>query len=375
MPLPLYPSTPFKTPSSSPKENVEAQGSRACWIAIAAGKGGVGKSTVTLQLARSLAQKGKRVAILDADLYGPSMRHMLPEDTLPGRKNGKLTPARCGNLGLISLAYFRPEQESIAVRAPIANQLISHFLKEVDWGDYDVIVVDFPPGTGDIQLSLCQQVRFTGAVLVTTPQLISLLDVRKSAHFFQQVQVPLLGVVENMSHYVDPVTETTHYLFGKEGGMQLASELGVPLLGQIPLSPALCQACDLGRSFLQETSLEAKITQKAFDAVATRLSHLLDETSLKEHDVIKEITFPLPGKMLIFWKDGTSSEHSLRALQKKCPCAGCVIKPQEEKERASVIEEALLVDRVTYMGHYGLRFDFQSGCRLGLYPLSLIRAS
>lgn len=370
MPLPLYPSN---TPRTS-KENVEKPGDYASWVAVAAGKGGVGKSTVTLQLARCLAQKGKRVAILDADLYGPSMRHMLPEDTLPGRTNGKLTPARCGNLGLISLAYFRPEQEAIAVRAPIANQLIAHFLKEVDWSEYDMVIVDFPPGTGDIQLSLCQQIRFKGAVLVTTPQLISLLDVRKSAHFFKQVEVPLLGIIENMSHFVDPVTETTHYIFGKEGGTQLGQELGVPLLGQIPISPALCEACDLGLSLIKRPSLEAKITQKAFEAVTARLVDLLDDMS-KNREQIQEITFPSPGKMLIVWQDGTSNEHTLSVLQRQCPCAACVIHRQDEKSVVAAGEKTLLVDRVTYMGHYGLRLDFQSGCRLGLYPLSLLRAS
>lgn len=373
MPLPLY-RPPSSTAHSSLKiDSLKEEG--PIWIAIAAGKGGVGKSTLTLQVARYLAESGKQVAILDADLYGPSMRHMLPEDALPGRKNGRLTPARCGGIGLISLAYFRPEQESIAVRAPIANQLISHFLKEVDWAGYEYVIVDFPPGTGDIQLSLCQHVRFAGAVLVTTPQLISLLDVRKSAHFFQQMKVPLLGVIENMSHFVDPVTETTHYLFGKEGGKQLADELGVPLLGQIPLSPALCQACDLGLSLAKEASLEGKIAQKACDVATARMLHVLkgEQKQESEHDMIQDIVFPQPGMITILWKDGTSNTHSLRALQQQCPCAGCMMKDQKNlTDRPS--HEVLLVDRVSYMGHYGLRFDFQSGCRFGLYPLKTLRS-
>lgn len=336
---------------------------------------------MTLQIARYLADIGKQVGVLDADVYGPSMRQMLPEDALPGRKNGKLTPARCGKIGLISLAYFRPQQESVAVRAPIANQLISHFLKEVDWSHFEYVIVDFPPGTGDIQLSLCQQVRFAGALLVTTPQLISLLDVRKCAHFFQHMQIPLLGVIENMSHFVDPLSETTHYIFGKDGGKQLADELGIPLLGQVPLSPSLCQACDLGHCLAKETSLEGKIAQKACDATAARMLHALDAALTQNtQDVIEDIVFPSAGMITLLWKDGTSSTHSLRALQQQCPCAKCLIERKEVHQTAHptahpASQEVLLVDRVTYMGHYGLRFDFQSGCRFGLYPLSFLRSS
>lgn len=372
MPLPLY--RPPPSIQTSP-QMTDFKKSGPCWIAIAAGKGGVGKSTVTLQLARCLA-RGKRVGILDADLYGPSMRHMLPEDALPGRKNGRLTPARCGEMRLISLAYFRPEQEATAVRAPIANQLISHFLQEVDWEECDLILVDFPPGTGDIQLSLCQQIRFAGAILVTTPQLLALLDVRKTAHFFQQMHVPLLGVVENMSYYIDPTLETTHYPFGKEGGKQLSSELGVPCLGSIPLSPALCEACDLGRSLFEETSIDGKIAQKACEAIATRLSAILDE-ALKRQDPLHEVhemTFPTPGMMRIRWKDDTESDISLRTLQRHCPCAACVMRKSQAPQEIEGPQAPLLVDRVAYMGHYGLRFDFQSGCCSGLYPFSLIRS-
>lgn len=362
MPLPLYKPAPTVS-LPNPKE--------PRFIAIAAGKGGVGKSTVTLQLARCLAKQGQRVGILDADLYGPSMRHMLPENALPGRKNGKLTLARCGEIGLMSLAYFRPEQEAIAVRAPIANQLIAHFLRQVDWEECSTILVDFPPGTGDIQLSLCQQVSFAGALLVTTPQLVSLLDVRKAASLFQHMQVPLLGVVENMSYYIDPLEGTAHYLFGKEGGRQLADELGVALLGQIPISPALCQACDLGTSLFEERSLDAITTQKACLAITARVMDLMKTAAVHE---IQEITFPTSGVMAILWKSGQTSQHVLRALQRKCPCAACVIKRQEAPLASSSSEEPLLIDRVTCMGHYGLKFDFQSGCSFGLYPLALIRS-
>ncbi len=214
-------------------------------IAIAAGKGGVGKSTVTAGLALALCELGHKVGVLDGDLYGPSLRRMLPETSLPGKGEGKLTPANHGGIKLMTMAYFQPDDKAALVRAPIAHGAIGSLVSGVDWGRLDYLLVDFPPGTGDLQMTLCKFLEFTGVVVVTTPQEVALLDVKKAIDAFTKLDVPVIGVVENMS-YLQRGDEKIP-VFGKGGGVRLASEQGVPLLGQIPLDPMLCQACDQGR--------------------------------------------------------------------------------------------------------------------------------
>lgn len=241
MPLPM-----FQKKESLPRIN--------CTLAIAAGKGGVGKSTITVQLAFALKLLGYSVGVLDADIYGPSVRKMLPEDRFPSQKGNVIIPALCQGIKMISMAYFRREGEAAVVRAPIANGLISQFLKQVDWGDLDFLLIDFPPGTGDVQLTLSQQANLTAALMVTTPQEVALLDVRKAMHLFHQVHVPVVGIVENMSCYYLADNESPVYIFGKGGGERLAREAGLPLLGKIPLDPHLCHCGDTGQSLFKDAS-------------------------------------------------------------------------------------------------------------------------
>lgn len=229
-------------------------------LAIAAGKGGVGKSSVTVNLALALKRLGLSVGILDADVYGPSVRRMLPEDRLPSQKGNVISPALCHGIKMMSVAYLRKDNEAAAVRAPIANGIISQFIKNVDWGALDYLLIDFPPGTGDIQLTLSQQANLTGAVMVTTPQEVALMDVRKAMHLFNQVKIPIVGIVENMSYYLHEITGEKIYVFGKGGGERLAQETGVPLIGHIPLDPIVCAYGDTGRSLFdgkENTSTQA----------------------------------------------------------------------------------------------------------------------
>ena len=166
--------------SSKPTNNIKHV------VAIAAGKGGVGKSTVTVNLALALQSLGKRVGILDADIYGPSVRKMLPEEQPPAQQGNQLIPATChGGIRMMSMAYFRTEKEAAAVRAPVATGIIKQFLQTIVWGELDYLLIDFPPGTGDIQLTLSQQAHLVGALMVTTPQEVALLDVRKAMHLFE----------------------------------------------------------------------------------------------------------------------------------------------------------------------------------------------
>ncbi len=243
-------------------------------IAIAAGKGGVGKSSVTVNLALALKSQGYAVGIMDTDIYGPSVRKMLPEDRLPSQKGEIIQPALCAGIKMISMAYFRKEHEATAVRAPIANSLISHFIKNVAWGELDFLLIDFPPGTGDIQLTLGQKANLTGAIMVTTPQEVALLDVKKAMYLFDQVKVPILGIVENMSYYIAPNTEDPIYLFGKGGGERLAREAGYPFLGQIPVDPLLCACGDKGESlFTLDPEAKLGITRSFLQLAGQIISH------------------------------------------------------------------------------------------------------
>lgn len=236
-------------------------------IGIAAGKGGVGKSTVTANLARALKQKGFNVGVLDADIYGPSLRKMLPESRLPGHRNGRLLPAISEGIKLLSLAYFRKEHEAAAIRAPIANSVVSQFLKGVEWGELDYLLIDFPPGTGDIQITLSQQANLSGAIMVTTPQEVALMDVRKAMSLFESVRVPLVGIIENMSYYLGQHEKV--YLFGRGGGEKLALASGLPFLGQIPLDAALCQSGDDGKSLFLKDDYQMSV--EAFLGIADRM--------------------------------------------------------------------------------------------------------
>lgn len=239
-------------------------------VAIAAGKGGVGKSSVTANLAIALKRAGYSVGVMDTDVYGPSMRRMLPEDQLPTQKGEMIVPALCQGIRMISMAYFRSTKEATAVRAPIANGMITQFIKNVEWGNLDFLLVDFPPGTGDIQLTLSQQANLTGALMVTTPQEVAVMDVRKAISLFNQVNVPIIGVVENMSYYRHPKDDEKIYLFGQGGGERLAQEIGAPLLGEIPIDPEICRCGDLGQVLFKEGE-PPTIAGKAFEELAKAL--------------------------------------------------------------------------------------------------------
>lgn len=224
-------------------------------IAVAAGKGGVGKSSMSVNLALALQDAGYAVGVLDADLYGPSLGQMMPLD-VPLKKdihsNVSFFPGECRGVKVFSLSNVRSNEASMSVRAPVVNELILQCIREISWGELDYLVVDFPPGTGDIQLTLLQNIPFSGAVLITTPQEISVMDVKKAAMMFHPMGIPILGVIENMSYFKDPSSQVKHYLFGQGGGQKIATLFGIPFLGEVPIDPGLCKAADEGRNFLKE---------------------------------------------------------------------------------------------------------------------------
>jgi ATP-binding protein involved in chromosome partitioning len=216
-------------------------------VAVSSGKGGVGKSTVAVNLAVSLARDGARVGLMDADVYGPNVPQMLGVGaTRPQIEGNKLLPLEAYGVRLMSMAVLKPGDEPMIVRGPILHGLVKQFLQDVKWGELDYLIVDMPPGTGDVQLSLAQLVPVQGAVLVTTPQEVALSDVRRALRMFETVHVPVLGVVENMSYFVAPDTGARYNIFGEGGGERLSKEYGVPFLGAVPLSMAVREGGDRG---------------------------------------------------------------------------------------------------------------------------------
>jgi ATP-binding protein involved in chromosome partitioning len=221
-------------------------------VAISSGKGGVGKSTVAVNVAVALAQTGAKVGLLDADIYGPNDPNMLGlGDAKVMVKDGKtgetLEPAFNYGVKLVSMAFLIDKDQPVIWRGPMLNGIIRQFLYQVNWGDLDYLIVDMPPGTGDAQLTMVQAVPMAGAVIVTTPQTVALLDSRKGLKMFQQLGVPVLGIVENMSYFVPPDMPDKQYdIFGSGGGEKTAAELGVPLLGCIPLEIPLREGGDTG---------------------------------------------------------------------------------------------------------------------------------
>ena len=215
-------------------------------IAVSSGKGGVGKSTVAANLAIALAQQGQRVALMDADIYGPNIPRMFGVFEKPLVIGGRIHPLKAHGVKLMSIGFLVDRDAPAIWRGPIIMKVIQQFLRDVDWGELDYFLVDMPPGTGDAQLSLVQSVAVSGAVIVTTPQEMAVGDALKGAKMFERVSVPVVGVVENMGPYTDPKSGIRYAFFAEGGGERLAKEVGTELLGSVPLQPGLAEQADAG---------------------------------------------------------------------------------------------------------------------------------
>ena len=216
-------------------------------IAVASGKGGVGKSTTAINIALSLKQAGAQVGLLDADVYGPSMAMMFGIDGRPMvNEQKKIIPLVGHGVKVVSMGFLSEADRPVIWRGPMVHGLIRQFVEEVEWGEIDYLVVDLPPGTGDAQLSISQVVSISGAVIVTTPQDVSLIDARKGLKMFEQMKVPVLGIVENMSYFICPSCDGRHEIFRHGGGRDAATELGVEFLGEIPIDPSVVVGGDEG---------------------------------------------------------------------------------------------------------------------------------
>jgi len=240
-------------------------------IAVASGKGGVGKSTTAVNLALALQRRGLKVGIMDVDVYGPSLPLLLGIHQQPvATPEQKILPIEKEGLRLMSIGFFLTENTPVIWRGPMATGMVGQFLRDVVWGELDYLIIDMPPGTGDVALTLTQQTPLSGAIIVTTANDLSLIDARRGLVMFQKVDVPVVGIIENMSYFTPPdLPDRKYYIFGQGGGKRVAEELGVEFLGEVPIDPRIVEGGDRGKPIVtQEPESEAA---KAFERLAERV--------------------------------------------------------------------------------------------------------
>ncbi len=243
-------------------------------IAVGSGKGGVGKSTVSVNLALALSRQGLQVGLLDADVYGPSIPMLLGKREVKPRatENKKIIAEPAHGIKFMSFGLFIKEEDPVIWRGPMLGGVLNQFLFDVDWGELDVLIIDLPPGTGDMQLSMVQATQVDGAIIVTTPQDVAVLDAQKGLKMFEQVKVPVLGVVENMASFICDNCDTPHDIFGSMGGSKMAEKLGVQILGSVPIEKELRAGSDAGVPYMSQQSLEGRPVWNEFTSIAAKLN-------------------------------------------------------------------------------------------------------
>ncbi|MDQ3847388.1 MAG: Mrp/NBP35 family ATP-binding protein [Thermoproteota archaeon] len=255
-------------------------------IAVASGKGGVGKTTVSVNLALALSSTGAKVGLLDADIYGPSVPLMLGLKASPEVINNKIQPPEVEGVKVISMGFFYEQSQQAGIyRGPIVSGIVKQFLTDVSWGELDYLIIDLPPGTGDAPLTIAQTIPITGILIVTTPQDVAMNVAVKAIGMFNKLNVPIVGVVENMSYLQCPHCNQEIYLFGKGGGKKISEDFNIPFIGEIPLHPDIREGSDIGKPavLLSPNSMQAQAFTKAAKLIAGRISIIATEIKAQEN--------------------------------------------------------------------------------------------
>jgi len=343
-------------------------------VAVASGKGGVGKSTLTVNLAVAVAKLGYKVGLLDADIYGPSQPGMLGSaDAKPDISRGYFGPVEKFGVRFISMGLLLDKNSPVIWRAPIAMKMIHQFLDQVEWGELDYLFIDLPPGTGDVQLTLAQQAQLSGAVIVTTPQDVALGVARKGLKMFQQVNVPIVGIVENMSGFVCGHCGQETPIFAKGGGEKLAAEMNVPFLGSLPLDPAIMASGEKGIPLAAEKidSPAANAILNLAKSVSKKVAEIESNISANEPESIQ---VDPEGNILVKWPDSHGGKHSPYLLRLNCKCAQC----QDEDTGQKLVDPKKIpldikITGVNPVGRYGLSIAFSDGHNTGIYAFNRLR--
>jgi ATP-binding protein involved in chromosome partitioning len=347
-------------------------------IPVASGKGGVGKSTVSANLAVALVQMGAKVGLMDADVYGPSIPRIMGvkegPKVLPGNR---VTPPEIHGVKIMSMGFFIGDGEAIVWRGPMLHKTIQQFLWEVEWGELDYLVVDLPPGTGDVQLSICQTISLTGAAIVSTPQDVALKVAEKAIVMFNKLNTPILGMIENMSGYICSHCGLKNEIFGSGGARQYSLQRGIPFLGEIPLDGQVCRDSDSGSPVVISSPVSS--AADAFRLIAQNLAAQVSIRNLGGADsnrlAPKSISQSSPDKIEIVWNDGQQKQYTARDLRLACRCAVCLDemngKPLLKPES---VKTDLILLRIDPVGRYALRFFWSDGHSTGIYTFDYLRS-
>lgn len=344
-------------------------------IAVASGKGGVGKSTVSANLAVALANTGHKVGLMDADIYGPSQPGMLGADNgQPEVINNMLKPMRKHGVDFISMGLLVGDDTPVIWRAPMAMKMIQQFINSVMWGKLDYLLIDLPPGTGDVQLTLAQQASLTGAVIVTTPQQVALGIAKKGLRMFEQVKIPIVGIIENMSGFTCSHCGELTEVFKGGGGAEMAKTMNVPYLGSLPLDPEIMMAGDNGNPVLvnSKETPAAKALLALTDSFKKSIDENLANILAVEPTSIDTTT---DGKIAIVWPDKHEAIYTPYNLRLKCGCAACV----DEDTGNKILDEHTVpldikVKTMNKVGRYGLSIGFSDGHDTGIYIYEKLRS-
>ncbi len=348
-------------------------------VAIGSGKGGVGKSTVSANVAVALARDGARVGLLDADIYGPSVPTLMGLLESPPPAGPRMQPAERHGIRFTSMGFMAPGDQPLIWRGPMAHKALQQCLFGVDWGELDYLIVDLPPGTGDVHLTLAQSVPLTGAAIVSTPQDLGLMISKKTLRMLETTKVPILGIVENMSSWVCSHCGKSDDVFGHGTVRKEAERLRLPFLGEIPLDAEIRRASDAGMPVVA-TSPSSKSAQALFRVarnlaaqVSTRNYHAAQDPAGAA--VLKKILHGAGPRLSLAWADGHESHLPAAYLRRHCPCATCVSENTGVRTLdPRTIPDTIEILRAQPVGQYALSFAFSDGHETGIYTFETLRS-